>query len=96
MLPTNHPERLDAALLRPGRVDRRIAFDNANPEQAERLFLRFFPGETALAQRFGQSYGDGSFSMADLQGRLLRLRDSPRRAAQGPAETAHLVVARGV
>lgn len=39
---TNHPERLDPALIRPGRVDMSLLIDDANPAQAKRLFTRFY------------------------------------------------------
>ena len=39
---TNHPERLDPALIRPGRVDLQVLIDDATPEQARRLFTRFY------------------------------------------------------
>ena len=39
---TNHPERLDPALIRPGRVDLSVMIDDASPEQARRLFTRFY------------------------------------------------------
>ena len=39
---TNHPERLDPALIRPGRVDLSVLIDDASPEQARRLFTRFY------------------------------------------------------
>jgi len=39
---TNHIERLDAALIRPGRVDAQDFVGNAVPEQAGRLFTRFY------------------------------------------------------
>lgn len=41
---TNHIERLDAALIRPGRVDVKEFVGNAVPEQARRLFDRFYGG----------------------------------------------------
>ncbi|PCH42539.1 AAA ATPase [Wolfiporia cocos MD-104 SS10] len=41
---TNHPERLDPALIRPGRVDLAVLLDDATPEQARRLFVRFYRG----------------------------------------------------
>ncbi|KAL5532989.1 hypothetical protein ACEPAF_4763 [Sanghuangporus sanghuang] len=40
---TNHLERLDPALSRPGRMDVWIEFKNASPWQAEALFRNFFP-----------------------------------------------------
>lgn len=39
---TNHFEQLDPALVRPGRVDIKELLDDAVPEQAERLFIRFY------------------------------------------------------
>ncbi|KAI0831259.1 BCS1 N terminal-domain-containing protein [Trametes gibbosa] len=43
---TNHPERLDPALIRPGRVDLAMLIDDASPQQTRRLFERFYgPGE---------------------------------------------------
>ncbi|WVQ97865.1 hypothetical protein IAU59_004981 [Kwoniella sp. CBS 9459] len=40
---TNHPERLDSALIRPGRFDVQLAFQDATPAQAAELFKHFFP-----------------------------------------------------
>jgi len=41
---TNHIERLDRALMRPGRVDRVYLLDDASDYQARRLFLKFYQG----------------------------------------------------
>ncbi|KAI9340134.1 BCS1 N terminal-domain-containing protein [Zopfochytrium polystomum] len=49
---TNHIDRLDPALIRPGRVDVKALLDNVTREQARRMFLHFFPWEIALADRF--------------------------------------------
>lgn len=39
---TNHPEVLDPALIRPGRVDMSEVLDDAVGEQAYRLFVKFY------------------------------------------------------
>eukprot|EP00755_Sulcionema_specki_P011434 Sspe_Gene.7680::Locus_2600_Transcript_9_10_Confidence_0.148_Length_2979::g.7680::m.7680 len=39
---TNHKEKLDPALIRPGRIDRQFEFRNGNVEQVEDMFTRFF------------------------------------------------------
>jgi chaperone BCS1 len=41
----NHPDRLDHALSRPGRLDVHMAFTSAEPSQARALFLHFYPLE---------------------------------------------------
>jgi chaperone BCS1 len=42
IMSTNKPESLDAALMRPGRVDVRVAFKNASSLQAADLFYRMY------------------------------------------------------
>ncbi|KEF51492.1 uncharacterized protein A1O9_12409 [Exophiala aquamarina CBS 119918] len=42
ILTTNHPDRLNEALIRPGRVDLQIKFDLANMQQIKDLFLRMY------------------------------------------------------
>jgi chaperone BCS1 len=44
-LTTNYLEKLDPALIRPGRIDFRLAFDYATQEQKQELYSRFFPSE---------------------------------------------------
>lgn len=120
---TNHIERLDPALSRPGRMDVWINFTNASKWQAKGIFKCFFPykpkpvepsvnedGETKepssgydavgsagrktspthnipslseeeldeLAERFSQAIPEDEFSVASLQGYLLRNKTRPR------------------
>ena len=44
IMTTNHPDRLDEALVRPGRVDMQIKFDLATRAQAKEIFVRMFQG----------------------------------------------------
>ncbi|KAK7052752.1 P-loop containing nucleoside triphosphate hydrolase protein [Favolaschia claudopus] len=40
---TNYIDRLDLALLRPGRIDMKVQYELSTRQQAHDLFLRFFP-----------------------------------------------------
>lgn len=64
VMTTNHPERLDPALIRPGRVDVRVEFLNSDAEMVERMSARFGqPGSPALIGK----------SMAEVQQALLEI-----------------------
>ena len=79
-LTTNHIERLDPALICPGRIDVRIETGPVNAEMARRMFLAFFPEEVELAERFALSFHKTSLTMAHLQNHLLCYRDAPQDA----------------
>jgi len=79
---TNHLERLDPALVRPGRVDVKLEVGHATPPQIKGMFLRFFPGQEKEAQRFLDTVlaaqqrraalaERAHLSMAELQGYFL-------------------------
>ncbi|KAJ3215139.1 hypothetical protein HDU67_000767 [Dinochytrium kinnereticum] len=88
---TNHLERLDAALIRPGRVDFRALFDNVTDIQAREMFLKFYPGKEELADQFvakirpkeeipGVVADHKRCSPAALQGHFVLFRDDPEGA----------------
>ncbi len=82
VMTTNHKERLDPALIRPGRADLHVELGLVRAHTARRLFDRFFPGEDALARQFEQRLGAQTFSPAQVQGWLLANSADPQAAAQ--------------
>ncbi len=80
---TNHPEKLDPALVRPGRVDKQLYIGHATYEQASRLFAKFYgtphldPWDRLLFQEFFESH---QVPMAALQGLFMAHRADPGAA----------------
>jgi mitochondrial chaperone BCS1 len=51
IMTTNKPESLDDALVRPGRVDRQVAFAHASSEQAGELFHRMYEAPSSRSSQ---------------------------------------------
>ncbi|CCX05812.1 P-loop containing nucleoside triphosphate hydrolase protein [Pyronema domesticum] len=105
MLTTNHADRLDEALLRPGRVDMKVEIGYATKEVVDGMWERFygpdnFPESTeGLKKRFleilekGQLFNeDRGVSTAELQGMFLFFKSDPQGVVQ---QAENLVGARG-
>lgn len=74
---TNHIEKLDPALLRPGRCDVTVKLNNASHNQMIHMFERFFTDAShEMADEFAQKLPEYKISMAKLQGHFLEYRDS--------------------
>lgn len=93
---TNYLDRLDAALIRPGRVDVQFHLQNASKSAAGELFDQFFvlnDDEITITENdrlslqnarsnFLDEVEDGIHSFAKLQGALMKARDDPYYAAE--------------
>jgi chaperone BCS1 len=82
---TNHIEKLDPALIRPGRCDVKIEFRYASKQQIGTYFAKFYSSETditTLTEEFLSFLPEKSLSitMAHLQGHLLCHKNNPRGA----------------
>ena len=82
VMTTNHRERLDPALIRPGRVDVHVELGLVGAATARRLFDRFFPREPDRARAFEAALGDRRLSPAAIQGWLLANSSDPQAAAR--------------
>jgi chaperone BCS1 len=73
VMTTNRIEALDAALLRPGRIDYKLYLGKASERQKTELYLRFFPEATEYeAAKFVQNAASAE-TMAAFQGLLLEI-----------------------
>ena len=78
---TNHREKLDPALMRPGRADVHVELNYASEKQMKGLFKKFFPESTdEQQQEFANALPEFKINMAKLQGHFLKFRDSPEQA----------------
>lgn len=68
-LTTNHREKLDSAIIRPGRIDLDLELTYAIPEQIEDMFYRFSP--TGDAKLFANKYLGKKVTTSQVQEDLL-------------------------
>ncbi len=70
-LTTNHPERVDDAAIRSGRVDVRMELGLCDRDQLARMFAKFFD-DPAAAATFSAAIPADTWSPAQVQERLLK------------------------
>jgi len=75
---TNHPELIDEAVIRSGRVDFRMELSRCDRHQLREMFLKFFD-DPAAADAFANALEPGRWSPAEVQERLLKA-DDPQSA----------------
>jgi len=73
VMTTNHFEKLDGALLRPGRIDYKLYLGKASDYQKVELYRRFFPESSEREAREFVEASRTVETMAEFQGLLLAL-----------------------
>jgi chaperone BCS1 len=86
-LTTNHPDRIDEAAIRSGRVDFRLELGLCDRDQLQRMFCKFFD-DAAAAERFADRVAAGRWSPAQVQERLLNAANVDEAIALFDADTA--------
>lgn len=88
---TNHVEKLDTALLRPGRIDYKLFLGKASDQQKVGLYRRFFPSASEPEAREFVDASRSAETMAEFQGLLLALEQGESRLDQVAASHGILV-----
>jgi chaperone BCS1 len=73
VMTTNHVEKLDSALLRPGRIDYKLYLGKASDHQKVELYRRFFPDASETEAWGFVETSRSAETMAEFQGLLLGL-----------------------
>ena len=102
VMTTNDPEKLDPALVRPGRVDVRVDFNRATHQQVKEIFFNMYSRDSNteegiesgayekqvrdMAGDFAEKLPENTFSLAEVQNFLIERKKNPRMAVE-QAET---------
>jgi mitochondrial chaperone BCS1 len=80
---TNHVERLDPALIRPGRADVKVEIGYVSHLQAAQLFAKFYPNSSKrVREAFADTLPEGRLSVAQIQSHLFLHRNSAEEAVR--------------
>lgn len=88
---SNHPEKLDPALVRPGRIDLQLELPNAGQAQLRNLFTRFHPDISPEQLVRLQQLPEGVFSVVTVQDALLSAEGHPQAVLQAITELETLL-----
>jgi len=81
VITTNHPDQLAPALVRPGRIDRKVEFPLCSKYQVAQFVRQFYSQfEAVEVQPFTDAIPENRMSPAQLQGLLMEHRDDPAQA----------------
>ena len=77
LMTTNFPEKLDDALIRPGRIDMKIAFTKATKSQMTELFIRMYSPDAEIPSPSKTVLSEKTAGLATESTKKLRHRHAP-------------------
>ncbi|KAL9038642.1 MAG: hypothetical protein Q9180_003012 [Flavoplaca navasiana] len=77
LMTTNFPEKLDDALIRPGRIDMKIAFTKATRSQMTELFIRMYSPDAEIPSASKTVLSEKTAGLATESTKKLRYRHAP-------------------
>ena len=80
VMTTNNFDVLNKAMKRGGRIDVKHYFGHCTPNQIERFFLKFYPGETGLAKKVASSLEKQKVPPSDVQNIFQKYKSNPSKA----------------
>lgn len=80
IMTSNHPELLDDALIRPGRIDQKYLFDNCDKTQIKGIYELFFDNALDPAQINNLNFKQNEYSPAHIISVFLQHRNDPTNA----------------
>ncbi|KAL9129232.1 MAG: hypothetical protein Q9217_002273 [Psora testacea] len=84
ILTTNFPEKLDEALIRPGRIDMKVEFTNATRTQTRELFTRMYSPDTPTKAAPAPATNDGPVTSQKLPSNKLSSINEKRMSLKSP------------
>ena len=79
VMTTNHPENLDPAILRNGRIDLHLKFHNMETDMVKQMFIAYFPEQKRNAKKVAEALTvDGPVSPAKIQGQFFDYAKDPK------------------
>ncbi|ASV44034.1 hypothetical protein PBI_SCTP2_19 [Salicola phage SCTP-2] len=91
IMTTNYPEKIDTAMLRPGRVDKKVYIGYPNFDSCKRFFEMFYDDiqDEEIKDNFAQACVNNQLSPADIQEVCIENIGNPEKAIDNIKNNSH-------